>query len=215
MNCYPQDWSILILENCTIHKVNALHDIVEAQGVILLFLPPYSPDFNPIEGSFSHSKWSVAPHWCWHTSCQWKPGFIIIGTANAVRTNLFCSGTNIIWSSSAWVSTTVEAAYGSDWTWTLTFGAFMPTIWCSFASSHFVEHGGKASGGLQQQPWAVCRLQPVPLQALEWELISLALEKISNASDEVLPVNVCGETGQTNWYRVYFDSLDLPIGSLH
>jgi transposase len=53
MNPYPQDKSILILDNCAIHKTRALREIVEGSGQVLLFLPPYSPDFNPIEESFS------------------------------------------------------------------------------------------------------------------------------------------------------------------
>jgi transposase len=53
MNSYPQDKSILILDNCSIHKTRALREIVEGSGQVLVFLPPYSPDFNPIEESFS------------------------------------------------------------------------------------------------------------------------------------------------------------------
>ena len=53
MNPYPQDKSILILDNCAIHKTRVLREIVEGFGCVLLFLPPYSPDFNPIEESFS------------------------------------------------------------------------------------------------------------------------------------------------------------------
>lgn len=43
----------MILDNCAIHKTRALREIVEGSGQVLLFLPPYSPDFNPIEESFS------------------------------------------------------------------------------------------------------------------------------------------------------------------
>jgi transposase len=53
MNLYPQDWSILILNNCQIHKTNTLCEIVEAHGIVMVFLLPYSPDYNPIEESFS------------------------------------------------------------------------------------------------------------------------------------------------------------------
>lgn len=69
MNPYPQPQSVLILDNCNIHKSKALQEIIEAQGwsfslrwfmflitaigCILKFLPPYSPDMNPIEESFS------------------------------------------------------------------------------------------------------------------------------------------------------------------
>ena len=53
MNPYRQDKSILILDNCAIHKMDALREIVEGSGHVLFFLPPYSSDFNPIEKSFS------------------------------------------------------------------------------------------------------------------------------------------------------------------
>jgi len=69
MNPYPQDRSILVLDNCSIHKSELLREVIEGQrksyyiilcchllaklGNLLIFLPPYSPDFNPIEESFS------------------------------------------------------------------------------------------------------------------------------------------------------------------
>ena len=56
MNRFPQDRSIIVLDNCAIHRANVIREIVEAHGVLLVFLPPYSPDFNPIEESFSYSK---------------------------------------------------------------------------------------------------------------------------------------------------------------
>ena len=53
MNPYPQDNSIIILDNCVIHKSDVLREVVEANGQLLIFLPPYSPDFNLIKESFS------------------------------------------------------------------------------------------------------------------------------------------------------------------
>jgi len=53
MNPYPQDNSIIILNNCAIHKSDVLREVVEANGQLLIFLPPYSPDFNLIKDSFS------------------------------------------------------------------------------------------------------------------------------------------------------------------
>ena len=38
------------------HKVAGLAELVEARGARLLYLPPYSPDFNPIELAFSKLK---------------------------------------------------------------------------------------------------------------------------------------------------------------
>ena len=47
---------IVALDNCTAHKVKGALDPVYAAGATVLFLPPYSPDFNPIEMSWSKMK---------------------------------------------------------------------------------------------------------------------------------------------------------------
>ena len=44
--------SIAIMDNCSIHHVQAVVDICDAAGILLLFPPPYSPHYNPIEGTF-------------------------------------------------------------------------------------------------------------------------------------------------------------------
>lgn len=53
MNPYPGPNSVIVLDNCSTHRSAALREIVEASGCLLIFLPAYSPDFNPIEESFS------------------------------------------------------------------------------------------------------------------------------------------------------------------
>ena len=73
MNPYPGDNSVLILDNCRIHKTNTLLQIIADHGKasvisfdahpkfsllvgsLLMFLPAYSPNLNPIEHSFSAS----------------------------------------------------------------------------------------------------------------------------------------------------------------
>lgn len=47
---------IVILDNLPAHKVKRARDVIEAAGATLLFLPPYSPDFNPIEQAFAKIK---------------------------------------------------------------------------------------------------------------------------------------------------------------
>lgn len=47
---------IVILDNLSSHKRLAAREIIEAAGARLMFLPPYSPDFNPIEKAFSKLK---------------------------------------------------------------------------------------------------------------------------------------------------------------
>ena len=47
---------VIVLDNLPAHKVAGLAERVEARGARLLYLPPYSPDFNPIELTFSKLK---------------------------------------------------------------------------------------------------------------------------------------------------------------
>jgi transposase len=47
---------IVIMDNLSSHKRAAVKEKVEAVGATLRFLPPYSPDFNPIEKAFSRLK---------------------------------------------------------------------------------------------------------------------------------------------------------------
>ncbi len=46
----------VIMDNLGSHKVAGVRQAIEAAGAKLLFLPPYSPDFNPIEMVFSKLK---------------------------------------------------------------------------------------------------------------------------------------------------------------
>ncbi len=48
--------STIIMDNATFHKTAATKRIIEQAGHSLLFLPPYSPDFNPIEEDFAIMK---------------------------------------------------------------------------------------------------------------------------------------------------------------
>lgn len=47
---------IVVMDNLPAHKVKGARAAIERAGAILLFLPPYSPDFNPIEQAFSKLK---------------------------------------------------------------------------------------------------------------------------------------------------------------
>ena len=47
---------VVVLDNLCVHKVAGVRDAVEAAGARLLYLPPYSPDFNPIEQAFAKLK---------------------------------------------------------------------------------------------------------------------------------------------------------------
>ena len=54
--------SIAILDNCSIHHVSEVKKEFEDAGILLLFLPPYSPDLNPIEQAFSYVKYYLKDH---------------------------------------------------------------------------------------------------------------------------------------------------------
>ena len=46
----------VILDNLGAHKVAGVREAIETAGARLLYLPPYSPDFNPIEQAFAKLK---------------------------------------------------------------------------------------------------------------------------------------------------------------
>jgi transposase len=50
----PSD--IIVLDNLSAHTGETIRQLIEAQGARLEFLPPYSPDFNPIELCWSKVK---------------------------------------------------------------------------------------------------------------------------------------------------------------
>jgi transposase len=47
---------VVIMDNLPAHKGSKVREAIEAVGAGLLYLPPYSPDFNPIENAFSKLK---------------------------------------------------------------------------------------------------------------------------------------------------------------
>lgn len=51
-----QAGDIVVLDNLAAHKVPGVREVVEAAGATLRYLPPYSPDFNPIEQLFAKLK---------------------------------------------------------------------------------------------------------------------------------------------------------------
>jgi len=51
-----QPGQTVILDNLSVHKSARARQLIEAAGCRLLFLPTYSPDFNPIEPAFSQLK---------------------------------------------------------------------------------------------------------------------------------------------------------------
>ena len=54
-----QEGDIVVMDNCAFHKgyiKDVLTDLLDSIGVGLIFLPPYSPEFSPVEKVFSKLK---------------------------------------------------------------------------------------------------------------------------------------------------------------
>jgi len=47
---------VVLMDDLSAHKSEEARELIEARGCELLFLPPYSPDYNPIEEAFSKIK---------------------------------------------------------------------------------------------------------------------------------------------------------------
>jgi transposase len=62
MNPYPGPRSVLIMDNCRTHHAPELQEMCDAKGVLLEYLPAYSPHLSPIEESFSVLKAWVRSH---------------------------------------------------------------------------------------------------------------------------------------------------------
>lgn len=51
-----EEGDYVIMDNCSIHKGGDIVELIEAAGAKLIYLPPYSPDFSPIENCWSKVK---------------------------------------------------------------------------------------------------------------------------------------------------------------
>ncbi len=48
--------SVVIMDNARIHKTEQTQALIQGCGASLLYLPPYSPDYNPVEHQFANIK---------------------------------------------------------------------------------------------------------------------------------------------------------------
>jgi transposase len=51
-----KDGDVVVMDNLQPHKASGVREAIESAGASLLYLPPYSPDFNPIEPMWSKAK---------------------------------------------------------------------------------------------------------------------------------------------------------------
>jgi hypothetical protein len=56
MHPFPGPQSVLVLDNSSIHHGGRINAIIKARGCLLIYLPTYSPDLNPIKKGFSVLK---------------------------------------------------------------------------------------------------------------------------------------------------------------
>ena len=54
--------SVVILDNASIHHCDGVVELIESTGALVIFLPPYSPDLNPIEETFASIKSYLRTH---------------------------------------------------------------------------------------------------------------------------------------------------------
>ena len=54
--------SVLVLDNCSIHHIHEVKDLLQQSGILVLYLPPYSPDLNTIEEAFNYVKCYLRKH---------------------------------------------------------------------------------------------------------------------------------------------------------
>ena len=59
-NMHPYDGlnpnSVVVMDNCSIHHVDEVQQLLDEAAIPVIYLPPYSPDLNPIEAAFGHVK---------------------------------------------------------------------------------------------------------------------------------------------------------------
>lgn len=51
-----REGEVVVMDNLSVHKSETVRELIEEAGAQVLYLPPYSPDFNPIEEAFSKIK---------------------------------------------------------------------------------------------------------------------------------------------------------------
>ena len=54
--------SIIIMDNLSVHHNNYILSLLQDSGIVVQFLPPYSPELNPVEEAFSYIKYFLKLH---------------------------------------------------------------------------------------------------------------------------------------------------------
>jgi transposase len=81
---------IVVMDNVATHKVARIREAIEARGATLLYLPPYSPDLNPIEKAFAKIKATLRKIGARTRAALWQAiGEAIEGFSRTECLNLF------------------------------------------------------------------------------------------------------------------------------
>ncbi len=62
---------LVIMDNLSSHKGQRVREMIEAAGAELRYLPPYSPDFNPIVNAFAKCRWALNSPKKWAPKIPW------------------------------------------------------------------------------------------------------------------------------------------------
>jgi hypothetical protein len=60
---WPKPRSVLVMDNASFHHSDRIEQLCLDAGVKLIYLTPYLPELNPIEGFFSELKSFIRRHW--------------------------------------------------------------------------------------------------------------------------------------------------------
>lgn len=60
---WPEPKSVLIMDNASFHYIERIKQMCYEAGVKLVYLPPYSPDLNPIKEFFAELKAFIRRNW--------------------------------------------------------------------------------------------------------------------------------------------------------
>lgn len=82
-----QPGDVVIMDNLRVHKMAGVREAIEAAGAKLLFIPPYSPDLNPIELAFSKLKALLRAKAIRTADALWKALGDLCGSFSPVECN--------------------------------------------------------------------------------------------------------------------------------
>ncbi len=90
LNPFPMPKSVLIIDNAAVHVKQLVSDLCQQFGVLVLFLPKYSYDFNPIEVAFHVAKAYIRNKYPGEDHDRPLPGRLIEALMTSVSAEMAC-----------------------------------------------------------------------------------------------------------------------------